>query len=1338
MPQTCDPRGQLFVELAVRCGLIDAATASGVRSGVGDGGDSAADWLVDRGSLSANAAAALHRLVECHIESAGGSVDVALAAIAAAASPAPAAPSTAPDMDTATVGPNPAHDPLRTQPPAAAAVSRPAASESPLRFRRIRAHAQGGLGRVSLAEDRELGREVALKELLDHHADDQASRVRFLREASITGRLEHPGIVPVYGMGYFADGRPYYAMRMLRGRSLLDDIRDYHSEAGVRSRDHQLRLRQLLERFRAVCDAIQYAHQQGVVHRDLKPANIMSGEYGETLVVDWGLAKQSDDAADDPAATTASSSVVGVETLDGAVIGTPCYMSPEQAAGRLQAVGEASDIYSLGATLYHLLTGTAPLTDRDGGGSNRSVLERAIRGEVTPPRVVNPRVPKPLAAVCGKAMALNPADRYGSAADLARDVERWMADEPVSADRESLPQLVGRWARRHKALARAAAAALAAIVLIGAASAVMIGRAQDRVRDQQAMLGLFFEPPTEANVDRLLSLASASGAKQQEYEGRVASLVGDDLRAQLEAPRIDSDAAERFQASLASYQSLFSRHGSDAFRAQAPALNDALALRRADWNTLVDYAAGSPTASQRLPQGAAPAELVSVNERGLPTRRLQEGAGPEARRYAAPVPIKVEGGGQAGDTAVTATLEAGWRQASAVGLTFETDLGVRYDFLVTSPQFDSRDRSARAFKKLPPLADSAELMMHVRRDNSLLSSARVRAPDGPITLRAQRDGDRLQLEFNGSQRIAIEDPFYTPSATPDAISLMWPPGAALSLLQVSYKQAPPQEPSPMEEADRLYAAGRLVDAERAYAEIDGVEAAYKRAVCLEVTDYPSYLPALRAIVDNPDPNISPDALRWEVFAVLRLTVSLLEHGDLEEANLRIEDSADEIRANAQFIPEQDRRNLLAFLQQSGHAGQLAIGSQDDSSDLELALSLQALWGAAPADVRSTQLRLAQTHHVNGRYQEAAKLLTELLRQPEGMSELERVLIVSDLVHNYIVLNRLDVAQEVIKSELLAMGGQPLPGRLPLLLDRARVWLALGQPDAAAADLDAFLDGYDPQQTQHAHVALAALMRGVLHQRQGADAEAMRVWRSGLLQNWRGPAPDFSNIASATGVESAMLTESIDNDAILLCWTDALKAADIDQLLDVYVGGMSLGTVALRNVLETVDQDVVRRALLACHTDPRYRVTAEASAFRAVPSQVAAEAFAASFFTHALLESTFQGETLPEEFWGFAVSNFGDLIEGYRKRAIGAEDMKSIFNLWRSNRESEGWNRLRANPELSAPLKAGMGLVFGRADMRKGKSLATRFNLEYALQQQDVPDWLRSMAEAYLAELPAKE
>ncbi|MFI5454102.1 MAG: serine/threonine-protein kinase [Isosphaerales bacterium] len=234
------------------------------------------------------------------------------------------------------------------------------------RFRTVRLYARGGLGEVFLAIDSELDRQVALKELQAYHAHDPVSQSRFLREARVTGRLEHPGIVPVYGLGRYTDGRPYYAMRFIEEETLAQAIERFHEPEGALREPgmRELAFRRLLRSVIDACNAVAYAHSRGVVHRDLKPENIMLGRFGETLVVDWGVARPladpngelSDESSLGPLADESSL------TRPGSVIGTPQYMSPEQAAGNLARVEPASDIYGLGATLYCLLVGHGPFS----------------------------------------------------------------------------------------------------------------------------------------------------------------------------------------------------------------------------------------------------------------------------------------------------------------------------------------------------------------------------------------------------------------------------------------------------------------------------------------------------------------------------------------------------------------------------------------------------------------------------------------------------------------------------------------------------------------------------------------------------------------------------------------------------------------------------------------------------------------------------------------------------------------------------------------------------------------------------------------------------------------
>ncbi len=476
MPRPIDPlRDMLFGLLSLQTGLITQAQLVAAFHAWTQARDRPmAEILAEQGALSAPCVTLVEGLVIEHLRRHGNDPERSLAAISVGRSTRECLAQIGnPELDAslAQVGSgSTGHDGV--DPDCTPTYSVGTATSDGQRFRVLRPHAKGGLGAIFVALDTELHREVALKQILDAHADDEASRRRFLVEAEITGGMEHPGIVPVYGLGTYGDGRPYYAMRFIRGDSLKEAIERFHADAGLRTDPgkRSLELRKLLRRFTDVCNAIDYAHSRGVLHRDLKPGNVVVGKHGETLVVDWGLAKATGQA--DPGSgerTLRPSSASGsAETLPGSALGTPAYMSPEQAEGDLERLGPRSDVYSLGATLYCLLTGKPPFA-----GDAVEVIPRVQRGDFPPPHAIDPSIDRTLEAVCLKVMALRPVDRYGSCRALAEDIERWMADEPVSAWREPLSARARRWARRHRTgVTGAAAALLAGLIGLVAVAAV--------------------------------------------------------------------------------------------------------------------------------------------------------------------------------------------------------------------------------------------------------------------------------------------------------------------------------------------------------------------------------------------------------------------------------------------------------------------------------------------------------------------------------------------------------------------------------------------------------------------------------------------------------------------------------------------------------------------------------------------------------------------------------------------------------------------------------------------------------------------------------------------------
>jgi eukaryotic-like serine/threonine-protein kinase len=411
-------------------------------------------------------------------------------------------------------------------------------------------HAKGGMGRVWLARDSSLGRQIALKELRPDQTDNSIVCSRFLYEAKITAQLEHPGIVPVYELG--EGGVPYYTMRFVRGRTLSEAIRAYHKKRAAGAANSVEKV-ELLTAFVNVCHAVAYAHSRGIIHRDLKGQNVVLGDFGEVMVLDWGLAKrvapdqqaggveqeeaviEAAPAADSPDLANAMASSATCDsvrrpdddttlpdskdhrsdrapssspgsnghtnpssngsarhqsnagsdsnrqtkresgagpegTMQGQLLGTPAYMAPEQAQGRHDLVDERTDVYGLGAILYEILTGRPPFI----GPKTSEIIRKVCNESPTPPRQILPEISQSLEGVCLKALRKPSGERYTTAAELAQEVQRYLADEPVQAFAEPWTTRALRWARRHKTYVAAAAVLLVTATVALAASTVLV------------------------------------------------------------------------------------------------------------------------------------------------------------------------------------------------------------------------------------------------------------------------------------------------------------------------------------------------------------------------------------------------------------------------------------------------------------------------------------------------------------------------------------------------------------------------------------------------------------------------------------------------------------------------------------------------------------------------------------------------------------------------------------------------------------------------------------------------------------------------------------------------
>lgn len=427
----------------------------------------------------------------------------------------------------------------------------------------LRFHARGGLGEIYRARDVGLHRDVAVK-FVRSGLGGEDSQARFVVEAEITGRLDHPGVVPVYGLGQGPDGRPFIAMRFIEGRTLTAAIDEFHATRHASAAERRRELNRLLTHLIAACNTVAYAHSRGILHRDIKPDNIMIGRFSETLVVDWGLAvpiTRDERARSSGEQTMHLSADSGGSTSSRLAAGTIGYVSPEATRDGQPDIDARSDVYGLGATLFHVLTG-----QRSVQGPPDSRVVAAIRaGDFPSPRDISPHVPRQLDAVCRVAMATLPPDRYSTPLDLAADLEAYIADEPVSVLRQTIVDRVRRAARSNRVAVATALLALAGTAAIGLVSSVWLGR--QAVRERAAL-----EAAEAANRDSLrlaASFAAQTVAGEIDIRWRILeSLARDAELARLltaAADRTDSTSWPELQAWLTARQSGYADVNADSW-----------------------------------------------------------------------------------------------------------------------------------------------------------------------------------------------------------------------------------------------------------------------------------------------------------------------------------------------------------------------------------------------------------------------------------------------------------------------------------------------------------------------------------------------------------------------------------------------------------------------------------------------------------------------------------------------------------------------------------------------------------------------------------------------------
>jgi tetratricopeptide (TPR) repeat protein/tRNA A-37 threonylcarbamoyl transferase component Bud32 len=1266
--------------LALRSGLIDRPTlAQALADWRRDPSRSLQQHLVERGSLTTEELALLVDLRRRALARFANQPDRTLTAIDATDPILVELQQDTVDSLAATIATPPFPPPVpSTLPGSTEALPRE-------RFRLKRLHARGGLGEVFLAHDDALDRDVALKQIRSEHADHPNYRADFLREAHLTGLLEHPGVVPVYGLGTHPDGRPFYAMRFIEGETLRAAVGRFHSP-GLPDAQRRVALRELLRRFIEVCNTLAFAHSRAIIHRDLKPDNVMLGKYGETLVVDWGLARRvgQQDGAASPAVVAE-----GAGTVAGQVKGTPAYMAPEQAEGRAD-LGPACDVYGLGATLFFLLTGLPPVEE----SSIHLTLFQVQRGQIRRPRDLKRDVPPGLEAVCLKALALTPEDRYASAADLAQDIARWLADEPPLAYKEPVGERLTRLARRYRSATAALGLALVGITLASVLALFFVNRARqaearayaiNTVRDlTDGVQPARWNDEHLARLDfQLAELGRLDPGALPAARERVAEALAEAIRAGLHLPTLPDEVRQRVASQL---RALRERDPD-----RAGALQGEFAQRLRDWEPLFDLSAPFRNLGEVFDPGRV--HVAGTTLLAVPIDPAPDGP-----------PVVATLAPSAGNMQLEAVFDPSWASAPVVGLILQAGPTGAYEFHVSS--FDYSATAALDLARRDPLATALKARervgVSISRDGVVLARTQLPLQAGPLRLRVERVGDRVSFQVNDLPNLVFQD-LFAPTPPADApFAIVWPAGVKLTALH-GRRQALPLAPSPLEKGDDLFGKQNY-DAALAFyreqvriAEDPGsaAPARFKAALCLyELGRKDEAIEALRPLRRETSDAMS----RWRVQAIARLWLWALLAGQTLEAETLFAELPPDLSVDvlAGQIPAQLRKDAINELRLRGPRWHSVWESKRQLTVMKRAVQLETRLNESAYERRLSSWKLIDLYRAVGQMDVALLRMRELLGERDIPAD-ERVAYLRDLTWMQIETGRIDEALAGIDQELK---DHSAPEYLTLLLERARLLGAQKKWAQAEKAVDGYLEKFKPGEGVYADYADACLLKGFLRREQGDEAGAKEAWRRGLLRDWPGGLPALPRGRLPSGVIEHQYTSGNTFNFLL----SSLVGDMTEREAETYLTSLTTGQGVSRQVVQVLSKqnfpmEFVRQVMLGNCAEPRGQEIARRMVFR----QIDFRGFYIDPFRQSIAVAFRLGainRKLTEEEDAVLWTGVDKFFKAFDAGRLDADAFRDLFQLWlgRAGEDpAETWARVASTlePDLRTPgaYLLGMRYVF---------------------------------------------
>lgn len=930
--------------------------------------------------------------------------------------------------------------------------------------------AQGGMGVVLEARQDVLDRVVAIKLPLFGAVGTTQERDRFVREARSAARLRHPNICPILEVGEVGN-RPFISMAFIDGPTLRDWVKAQQPNA-----------RQIAVIVAAVTKAVAYAHGHGVIHRDIKPSNILiDSESQQPMLTDFGLAKE-----------LGEDSVEVTQT--GQVMGTPAYMSPEQAAGRTEQLGPGTDIYALGALLYDLLTGTAPFS-----GSTGEVLRKVQTDSPIAPRKLQPKLHKDLETIVLKAMSKAVKDRYETAQALGEDLERFAAGEAIMARREPVLRRAGRFLERNRVpLGVAALLLLAGAIVIGQISArARVSSLRDQVRTALESADLW-DPPQLAQLDSALAqLLKRAPQAADDLRRQAGVRLAAQLHEELNSPDLGDAALERVASRI---EQLPGRGVDDI-----TSLRKLLAERRQRWEMVTELKEPFDNLWEvfswqfyPMPDGLASkgdgSEGIweSCSEMKSPQNAMVRARFVPAREAAGDIGVVV---------GVTLSHERNWAHYKVtVGIPPSLWVGAkpRQRGSAESASKPATRASTPAKWEQPAGRVRLTLWRNNRRMLQRDFDASRFTPGAPIEVQLTRESDVLTGQLNKLPVLSTFDLYPEPSKG-HFYGVVSSEGVRLVHLAL-FKGAGAAPPSELEQADGLFIAKRYLDAREAYRAItlsDRVDAVrqaarFKEALCLLEMKRPNEAATLLETLSTTRGD------RWPSMALLRLWALRLEERRFAEADalyeaLRLRTTPEQLRM---LLPTLSYDSLALAMRTCGmvvEGANLATLDRETLDRFEKVMVIsEVLFDSG--SVQGQRYFQIKARHQIGDLRRAASLAEQFLADPNN-DDAETVIHVLE-EYGWVQSQRgqTKAALDQVRRRLEKQGGGWNQPFLPLLVERARLYAVQGDWQSARKDIDAYIDLHTT--TRYRWLGLAYLMKGFIAEQEGDRVGAIAAWRKG--------------------------------------------------------------------------------------------------------------------------------------------------------------------------------------------------------------------------------------------------